>query len=241
MSKRVAILQSNYIPWKGYFDLINSVDEFVLYDTAQFTKNNWRNRNKIKTRRGVTWLTIPVRHHFGQSVEETVVANQIWPRGHWESLCQSYAGAACFGQYKSIFEKLYQSMCQETNLSMINHHFLTEICDILGIRTRITWSKDYRLAEARTERLVDLCVQLGASEYVSGPAAREYIDADLFVRAGVVLTYFDYSGYPEYPQLFGRFEHGVSILDLIFNEGPNAPKRMKSFPVRGIGEPSAAR
>ena len=94
MGKRVAILQSNYVPWKGYFDLINSVDEFILYDTAQFTKNDWRNRNKIKTAQGTTWLTIPVRHDFGQTIQETRVGKPDWAQKHWASLVQNYARAA---------------------------------------------------------------------------------------------------------------------------------------------------
>src|SRR5664280_3071364 len=102
MGKRIAILQSNYIPWKGYFDLINSVDEFILYDTAQFTKNDWRNRNTIKTPQGILWLTIPVRHNFGQTIQETRVSDPSWGRRHWATLLQNYARAPHFGEYASL-------------------------------------------------------------------------------------------------------------------------------------------
>jgi len=228
MSKRVAILQSNYVPWKGYFDLINSVDEFILYDTAQFTKNDWRNRNKIKTARGVSWLTIPVRHDFGQSLAETRVSDPIWAMRHWDQIKQSYAGAAHFREFGPLFKSLYDEMRQVSYLSAINHRFLVEVNAILGVKTVVSWSKDYRLVDGQTERLVDLCRQAAASEYVSGPAAKAYLQENLFEGAGIALRYIDYSGYPEYRQLHPPFEHGVSILDLIFNEGSNADRYLKT-------------
>jgi hypothetical protein len=128
-----------------------------------------------------------------------------------------------------LFEHLYRDIAQEQYLSAINYRFLCEVCAILGIRTPITWSRDYRLVDGQTERLVDLCRQAGADKYLSGPAAKNYIDDAIFSQAGVTLTYVDYSGYPEYHQLYPPFVQGVSILDLIFNEGPNAPRYMRSF------------
>ncbi len=238
MGKRIAILQSNYIPWKGYFDLINSVDEFILYDTAQFTKNDWRNRNIIKTPRGLLWLTIPVCHRFGQLIQNTAISDSKWGRTHWRSLSQSYAKAAHFISYKPLFEGLYEECRSENRLSNVNYRFLKEICTILGINTTITWSRDYRLVDGQTERLVDLCKQAGADEYLSGPAAKNYIDADLFAEAGIEIIYIDYFGYPEYPQIHPPFEHGVSILDLIFNVGPETPKFMKSFSESRAGQSS---
>ena len=229
MGKRIAILQSNYIPWKGYFDLINSVDEFVLYDTAQFTKNDWRNRNKIKTPRGISWLTIPVCHNFGQTIHETRVSDPAWGPRHWSSLLQNYAGAPHFREYASLFEGLYRELDGEQYLSAVNYRFIREVCEIIGIGTPITWSRDYRLVDGKIERLVDLCRQAGADEYLSGPAARDYIHEEPFSDAGITLTYMDYSGYPEYRQLYPPFEHRVSILDLIFNEGPEARRYLKSF------------
>jgi hypothetical protein len=229
MGKRIAILQSNYIPWKGYFDLIKSVDEFILYDTAQYTKNDWRNRNRIKTSRGLAWLTIPVFHRFGQLIQDTVVSDAGWGQRHWGSLLQNYSAASHFGEYKGFFEAIYKEGASEPHLSAINHRFLTTFCGILGITTPITWSRDYRLADGQTERLVDLCRQTRATHYLSGPAARAYLNVELFTRCGIEVSYIDYSGYPEYPQLFAPFEHGVSVLDLIFNVGGDAPRYMKSF------------
>jgi hypothetical protein len=230
MTKRVAILQSNYIPWKGYFDLINSVDEFILFDDMQYTRRDWRNRNKIKTSAGLIWLTIPVevKGKYYQKIKETVVSEQDWGITHWRTITGSYSKARYFGDYKSVLEAVYLNPTS-TYLSAINHQFITTICLILGITTKLSWSMDYRLVDGKTERLVDLCQQAGADEYISGPAARDYMDEQLFEQAGVKLTYMDYTGYLPYQQLFPPFEHGVSIIDLIFNEGPNARSYMKSF------------
>ena len=230
MGKKVAIVQSNYLPWKGYFDLINSVDEFIIYDDVQYTRRDWRNRNKIKTKNGITWLTIPVqvKGKYYQKIRETAIDDPQWNRTHWESIRQNYFRAKYFSEYQGIFEKLYMT-CQEQWLSQINYHFITGICQILGISTQISWSMNYKLIEGKTERLVELCKQAGATEYISGPATQSYIDPELFSKEGIKLTYIDYSEYPEYNQLFPPFEHEVSIIDLIFNEGENATKFMKSF------------
>lgn len=226
----MAIVQSNYIPWKGYFDLINLVDEFILFDDMQYTRRDWRNRNLIKTRAGLKWLTIPVavKGNFFQKIKDTRVSDPGWGRTHWESIVHNYSKANHFAAFREVFESLYLGS-QESFLSQINYAFLTAICKILGIETRITWCDDYESVEGKTERLVSICKQAGATTYISGPAARDYIDEGLFNYADISLEYMDYSAYPEYRQLFPPFEHGVSVIDLIFNEGPDAPKFMKSF------------
>jgi hypothetical protein len=228
--KRVAIVQSNYIPWKGYFDLINLVDEFILFDDRQFTRRDWRNRNIIKTPQGLHWLTIPVRvkGRYEQRIDETVTSESGWSEKHWKTISHAYGSAPFFKQYRDGIGQLYASTGEE-RLSDVNHRFLDAICNILGIRTRLSWSTDYPTTGDRTERLVNLCRLAEAEEYLSGPAARAYIDTAQFEAAGIGLTYMDYSGYPEYPQLHGSFEHGVSILDLLFNVGADAPRYMKSF------------
>jgi len=230
VSKTIAIVQSNYIPWKGYFDLINSVDEFILFDDMQYTRRDWRNRNKIKAANGLLWLTIPVEVNgkYFQKIRDTVISDSAWNRKHWKSILHNYSKAKYFHTFKEPFYELYQTS-NEKSLSQINHRFLTLICRILGITTKISWSMDYHLIEGKTERLVDLCKQAGATEYVSGPAAKGYIDEELFEKEGIMLRYMDYSGYPKYEQLFPPFEHAVSIIDLIFNEGPQARNYMKSF------------
>ena len=230
VSKKVATVQSNYIPWKGYFDLINLVDEFVLFDDMQYTKRDWRNRNKIKTPKGLMWLTIPVqvKGKYSQKIRETVISDAGWNGRHWKSVIHNYSRAEYFRVYRELFEDLYLGS-NERFLSQINYRFLSAVCEILGIKTKLSWSMDYRLLEGKTERLVDLCKQAGATEYLSGPTAKGYIEEELFRNEGITLRYMDYSGYPEYSQLFPPFEHHVSIIDLIFNEGPNATKYMKSF------------
>jgi hypothetical protein len=223
--KKVAILQSNYIPWKGYFDLIAAVDEFIIYDDMQFTKNDWRNRNKIKTTRGIQWLTVPVGSCIHRRIREVSI-DTAWQVKHWKSLSQSYARANCFAETASWLEPLYLHEKHE-NLSAMNRRFIEEICSKLGIKTTITNSWDYALISGKTERLVDLCLQAGGTEYISGPSARCYLDQSVFESSGIKLTWFDYSGYREYPQLWGSFVHEVTILDLIFNCGAKSPSYMK--------------
>jgi WbqC-like protein family len=226
--KRVAIVQSNYIPWKGYFDLIAAVDEFVLYDDVQYTRRDWRNRNKIKTPQGLRWLTIPVevKGKYNQKICETRVSDASWAESHWRILAHTYRKAAHFADYARRLETLYCTM-REPFLSRINRIFLEEICQMLGIRTRISWSMDYPVCEGRTERLVGICKASGADHYLSGPSAKDYIERDLFTEAGITLEYMDYSGYSGYSQLWDGFEHGVTILDLLFNTGAEAPRYLK--------------
>lgn len=229
-SKTVAIVQSNYIPWKGYFDLINSVDEFILFDDVQYTRRDWRNRNLIKTSTGLKWLTIPVetKGKFEQAIKDTRISDTNWGRKHWLSIQQNYHNAKYFFAYRDIFETLYLN-CREPYLSRVNFSFIETICRLLGISTRLSWSMDYPLQSGQTRRLVGLCQAAGAGHYVSGPAAKNYLDESLFAQAGIAVSYFDYSGYPVYTQNHGAFEHGVTILDLLFHEGPNSPGLMKSF------------
>lgn len=223
--KRVAVVQSNYIPWKGYFDLIRSVDEFILYDDMQFTRRDWRNRNKIKTPQGTQWLTIPVitKGKYYQKIKDTVVADPEWGRKHWTTLVRCYCRAPHFASYRQVFEELYLN-CQETSLSAVNYRFIAAICRILQIPNKITWSMDYSVVDGKNERLVSLCKQVGATEYISGPAAKDYIEEKAFKSAKIGLRYMEYSGYPEYRQLYPPFDHFVTVLDLIFNEGPDASK-----------------
>lgn len=231
MSKTVAIVQSNYIPWKGYFDMIHSVDEFILYDDVQYTKRDWRNRNLIKGPQGLQWLTIPVlvKGKFTQAIKDTVVAEPDWGKKHWNALVTSYAKAPYFKQYKEQFEALYLHE-MPTALSEINLRFIKKIVELLGIRTKISFSMDYEFPRGdQNEQLISLCEKAGATAYVSGPAASVYLDKQAFANRGIAVSYFEYAGYPEYEQRFPPFEHGVSILDLLFNQGPEAPRFMKSF------------
>jgi len=227
--KKIAILQSNYIPWKGYFDMINMVDEFILYDEVQYTKNDWRNRNQIKTSQGIQWLTIPVRQkNLEQKIKDTTIINKKWNIKHWRTISQNYAKAKYFKEYKDIFEELYLS-CDEEYLSKINYKFITAINEMLGIKTKIRWSSEFDLIDGQTEKLLGICKDCNADVYISGPAAKDYFNEELAKKENIQVEWMDYSGYEDYEQLHPPFEHGVSILDLIFNEGSNATKFMKSF------------
>lgn len=226
--KKVAILQSNYIPWKGYFDMIAAVDEFILYDDMQYTRRDWRNRNQIKTPQGVQWLTVPVlvKGKYHQKIRETEIDGTDWAGTHWKTLQQNYRRAPCFSEIATWLEPLYLHQSY-SHISQLNRAFIESVCEYLGIKTTITNSWDYTLVDGKTERLADLCAQAGAGEYISGPAAKGYIDEQAFSDIGVKLTWFDYAGYPEYPQLWGDFTHGVTILDLLFNCGKDAPRYMR--------------
>jgi WbqC-like protein len=223
VSKTVAILQSSYIPWKGYFDLIRRADEFILYDDAQYTRRDWRNRNRIKTPGGPIWLTIPVevKGKYLQAIKETRVSDRGWNRRHWRSIQASYARAPHFGTCKPLLEDLYLG-CESSSLSEINHRFISRFCDILSIKTPITWSMSYQLAGDRTERLVALCRQAHATAYLSGPSARAYLETKAFEDAGIAVRFMDYDGYPEYAQLYPPFDHRVSLVDLLVHTGPAA-------------------
>ena len=227
--KKIAIVQSNYIPWKGYFDLIALVDEFVLFDDMQYTRRDWRNRNQIKTPQGVQWLTVPVvvKGKYTQKINETEIDGTAWTALHWKTLEQNYRRAPHFEEIAGWLAPIYQSTTAPSHLSTLNRRLLEAVCAYLGIETRITSCSDYALSDGKTERLADLCVQAGADEYISGPAARDYVDEAVFAERGVALRWFDYAGYPEYPQLWGEFAHGVTVLDLLFNCGKEAPAFMR--------------
>lgn len=226
--KKIAILQSNYIPWKGYFDLIAAVDEFVLYDEMQYTRRDWRNRNQIKTPQGVQWLTVPVqvKGKYHQTIQETLLDGTDWASAHWRALLQNYRRTPHFEEIAAWLEPLYLNQTN-TNLSELNRLFIESVCRYLNIKTIISNSWDYTLIEGKTERLADLCIQANGTEYISGPSAKDYIDPTVFSEKKLKLTWFDYLNYPEYPQLWGEFTHGVSILDLLFNCGKGSQNYMR--------------
>lgn len=228
--KTIAIVQSNYIPWKGYFDMINMVDEFVLFDDVQYTKRDWRNRNQIKTPRGLEWLTVPVEvsGKYYQSIKDTKIADKTWAQRHWSIIRQNYSKAACINDFKDKLDQLYQN-CSFDYLSETNFYFITNICKWLEIPSAITWSNQYKLDEGKNEKLISICKQAGASRYISGPAAKNYIDEALFQKEGIEVCWMDYSNYPPYRQLHSEFTHTVSIVDLLLNEGKSAREFMKSF------------
>lgn len=227
-TRKVAILQSNYIPWKGYFDMIAAVDEFIIYDDMQYTRRDWRNRNLIKTPQGRQWLTIPVKvkGKYHQTIRETEIEGAQWAADHWRALSQNYRRATCFDEIADWLAPLYLAEPRKL-LSQLNRRFIEAICLYLGVKTTISNSWDYPLFEGKSERLADLCAAAGGSDYISGPSARDYIDEAVFAERGIKLIWFDYTGYPDYPQLWGGMIHEVSILDLLFNCGRDAHRYMR--------------
>jgi len=224
--KKALILQSNYIPWKGYFYAINEVDVFVMYDDVQYTKNDWRNRNLIKSKNGLQWLTIPVetKNKSCQKINEAKIVQSNWAQKHLSSIKHNYAKATFYKQYIPFFEDLYNN-CNSRYLIDINRLFLTSICNLLEIKTPIIQSSDYNLKSTnKTERIVEMCSKLNITDYYSGPAAKTYIETNLFDDSNIRLHYFDYGNFPTYQQLYLPFLHEVSILDVILNTGSNAKK-----------------
>jgi hypothetical protein len=223
--KRVAIVQSNYIPWKGYFDIIDAVDTFIFLDDVQYTSGDWRNRNRIKTESGPQWLTIPVGKHIHRlTCEVALPAADAWATAHWRKIERAYRAAPFFEHYREYFETLYLSRTWR-RLSDLNQTFVQGISrDLLGITTCFERSTDYTLTGTKSARLISLLSRVGAEVYLSGPAARAYIVEDEFAAAGIQIEWKDYAGYPEYPQLHRPFRHDVSILDLLFHTGPDAPR-----------------
>ncbi len=207
--------------------MIAAVDEFILYDDMQYTRRDWRNRNLIKTPQGTQWLTVPVRvkGKYHQTIRETEVDGNGWAADHWKALVQNYGRASHFDDVAAWLEPIYAESFE--HLSALNRRLIEAVCGYVGIGTRISNSWDYALPEGKTERLASLCAQAGGTEYISGPAARDYIEESIFTDMGIALTWFDYAGYPEYPQLWGEFAHGVTILDLLFNCGKDAQRYMR--------------
>jgi hypothetical protein len=231
MAKTVVITQSNYLPWRGYFDLLRSADEVVLLDCVQYTRRDWRNRNRIKTPRGAEWLTIAVetKGRQQQAIDETQIADRQWSRKHIKAIELAYHKAPFYRQAAPWLFDLLQSVADEPLLTKVNERTLRALCQRLNIPVTI-WRCSEVIARERllpleaTERLVALAAALGASRYLTGPAARDYLAVDRFHAAGIAVEWMSYEGYAPYPQLWGAFEQHVSIVDLLLNTGADAPR-----------------
>ncbi len=220
--KRVAINQSNYIPWKGYFDLIHDVDAFIFYDDVQFTKNDWRNRNKVKGPKGLQWLSIPVGTDLNRLIRDVSLDDPRWQQKHWKTLSHLYGKAPFFGAYRSVFEDVYLNR-KWRNLSSLNQFLIETIAvQYLGVQTSFLQSSDLSGTGKGQDRVLNLLKAVKADVYISGPAGKAYLDPARFQKEGIELIWKDYSGYPEYAQFHPPFEHAVTILDLLFHTGPDA-------------------
>jgi hypothetical protein len=217
--------QPNYIPWRGYFDQIRKADVFVFYDDVQYDKHGWRNRNRVKTANGPVWLAIPV-HNKGV-VENHTPINQIaidwtkdWPRKHWMTIQQSYRRAPFFNDYAPQLELFYKE--RHEMLAEFTIQLTITLAQSLGItHTKFVRSSSLMASGTKTDRLLHILKSVGATHYISGPAAKNYLEENKLADAGISLEYMVYD-YPEYPQLHPPYDPGVSILDLLFMTGTDS-------------------
>ena len=218
---KVGIIQSNFLPWRGYFDFIREVELFILHDDLQYTKGDWRNRNKIKTPRGSEWISVPVSYrHSSQLIQETSIDYSTnWPRRMLNRIRESYRQAPFFELYYSQLTSLLEQPAN--SISELNFRLIRWVCDLLKIGTPLRMSVDFQPQGTKTERLIGMLTKAKATTYLSGPAAREYLIPELFNQAGIRLEYKKYE-YPPYEQLYPPFDGAVSVIDLLFMTGENA-------------------
>lgn len=232
---RFVALQSNYIPWKGYFDLMSTADLFVVYDSVQYTKNDWRNRNLLHGPNGPTWLTIPVQTagRSSQRISEASVADGRWARKHWMTVVQALGKRPHFAEYKQSWEAWFAEAADLRLLHDINLVFMRGIAEQLSISTPIVDDTEFETGAAddegtATDRLVALCKAAGATTYITGPAGLDYMDLEAFSEVDIDVEVIDYTNYPAYPQLTEPFNHGLSALDLLANVGPDASAHLQA-------------
>jgi hypothetical protein len=216
---KAVVLQSNYVPWKGYFDLIHDADVFVFYDEVKYTKNDWRNRNLIYSKNGLQWLTIPIsKEAVKLKISDVVIDDNEWQALHFASLYHAYKAAPHFSQLEMFMHDFYRENTW-THISKLNQYSIKKISEFLGITTRFLNSSQFDLKTERFERLLGLLQQVGATTYISGPSAKDYLAGSLgqFRQNNIEVVYKNYDNYPEYKQLRRPFENFVSIFDLIAN------------------------
>jgi len=239
MTCAALISQSNYIPWRGYFDLIASADIFIILDDVQYTRRDWRNRNRIKTPTGSQWISIPIisKGKYLQRINETMVAGPGWSMEHWKTLEHNYRKAPFFDEISAWLMPLYRQAAELTLLSEINRNFLEAVCRYLDISTRFHWSTDFFSIETldgfdKNQRILELCNKVGANRYISGPLALEYMDKKAFEAAGIDVDFADYGHYPPYPQMHGAFDPYISIIDTLFNTGKKTRDYTVGYAIR---------
>jgi hypothetical protein len=221
---RAVILQPSYLPWLGYFDQLYKSDVFVLYDDVQYDKHSWRNRNRIKTPSGAQWLTVPVLTH-GQGKptnrEIRIDDRQAWGRKHLQALRVNYAKAPAFGE---VVQRLEAVLLRPwARLFDVNYALLEATCDLLGLQRDIRLSSQMDIPGEKTERLVAICRALGADRYLTGDAAKDYLDERQFAEKGIQIEYHRYR-HPVYQQLHGEFVPYLSVVDVLMNYGRESRK-----------------
>jgi hypothetical protein len=225
---RAGVIQSCYIPWRGYFDFIDSVDIFVIYDDVQYSSGSWRNRNQVKTKNGLQWLSVPVVYRFGDTIDAVSIGRKpgmSWQELHRRLLHESLGPASYFSDAMGIWEEAV--VHDDSKLTPLNVRLIQGVCSYLDIATKIVLSSDYQVSGTKTARLLNLLRKLGATRYLSGPSAKNYLEEDLFRASSIGLEYKSYN-YSSYPQLWGDFAGTVTVLDLIANCGPASRDFLKS-------------
>ncbi len=214
----VAVHQPQYLPWLGYFDKIDRADLFVLLDTVQFKKNEWQNRNRIKTAQGWQWLTVPVAYRFPQRINQVKINPQSnWARKHLLALRTNYSKAPYFSDYFEVFEEVLTENWQ--NLAALNIRLVRELTGLLGISTPLRLASELGgFPEGPDERLIAICQHLGAEVYLAGIGGRDYMNLEKFEKAGIEVVFQEFK-HPVYPQLYGDFLPNLSVVDLLFNCG----------------------
>lgn len=222
------IMQPTYLPWAGYFDMMDTADVFVLFDTVQFEKQAWQQRNRIKSGSDKSiWLTVPVIQNLGQKIIDVKVNNaQEWTRKHWGTIEQFYRKAPYWKNYSADFAKVYDRAW--TSLPELNITLIELIRGILGIDTVLVRASDRKFCGEKVGLLVNICREFGADVYLSPVRASDYIEEDnVFGPAGIKLLYHRYE-HPVYSQQFEGFMPFMSVIDLIFNAGPKALEIIRS-------------
>jgi hypothetical protein len=220
---RVAIHQPQYLPWLGYFHKMMMSDVFVFLDDVQFKKNEFQNRNRIKTAEGASWLTVPVIHHFPQLISEVEINNRRdWRKKHLRTLDMNYRKAPYFDNFFPLFAS---GLTRDWEyLSPLNIYSIEKISKALGIKKRFIKSSELApLENGATDRLIDICRKLGADTYISGAGGRSYLELGKFDEAGIKVQFQEFN-HPVYPQLYGKFEPYLSVVDLLFNCGEKSGK-----------------
>ena len=229
---RIGALQTAYLPWLGFFDQIYRCDLFVIYDDLQYTKKDWRNRNRIKTSQGAIWLTVPVTGKGADKkriCDMEIAPEANWARQHWQALNMNYANAPFFSHYKDFFQRLYKS--EWKYLVQLNREIIDYLLIRLGIRTPLLYSSESRIEQDYlswcggktdpTERIANLCRRFGARHFLEGSGGKDYLKEDVLDSAGISVEYHRYP-HPRYQQRFGGFIPYLSIVDLLFNHGDDS-------------------
>jgi len=228
---KVAICQPTYLPWLGYFDLLDQVNTFVLLDTVQFEKQSWQHRNRIKTPNGLQWLTVPVlfRGHFGQSIDQVAIREPDFWRKHQRSLEVNYGRARFFAEYSEPLRSILENGSEQGRLVDLNVGLLRFFADRLKLRTPLVLASSLNVEGKRTALLANICERLGATEYISpiGSAAYLLDELEVLTSRGIQVSFHNYT-HPEYKQLFPPFVPYACILDVLFNEGERSREIIRS-------------